>query len=315
MFDKGYAYKAPFTFKLTSSNPYSLTLNSKAEFVNKEKGLGIDWEHKFRHERNSVAGSLLCSNTKVETEVEFWPWARKFGMLRGKAAIKPTISLVTKETLFPHWDMYGEAEFKYHGIKRYFATIKLVKDFTMQKPTLKFTSLYKFKPNGVIAGASCTVDSAVPQAYLSSLEFLTGLMPRKDILVYLKHTAANLCYPGKITAGLFQSGSFEVDWPKKEKEGTKMETHKLRIQGAMELSLDLVDKNKIAGKIGTKVMTKEAITLQTMLDNDLKWTTALTYHPKKFINFILSEQVDLQKFKSNPKGGFYNCGFTIELLC
>ena len=209
MFDKGFSYKTPFTFKLTSANKYFMTINQKCEFVPKDSGLALDWEYKLRHERNCCAGSLLCANNKVETELEGWPCSKKKCVIKGKAGFMANTGELNPNEIFPYWKVYGDLELKYHGIKNFFGTLKLVKGYGVKVPSVTLTGLYRFKPQGIITGASCTIDTNVEKPWIKPFEFLIGYMHKKNNLIYLKHSAVNTSYPGKITAGLFKSCAFD----------------------------------------------------------------------------------------------------------
>lgn len=322
MFDKGYAYKAPFTFKLDANTSYNLGWNYKGEFVKEEDNLDIDWEYKFRYHKHTSLCSILFSNLKAEAEAEFWALPKRHSVFKCKLGAKPkgkgkegSEDVGASEEALPYWNIYTDAEVKYHGVKHLYTSIKLAKDYGVQVPTAKLSAIYKLKPQGIIMGASCTLDSAVEKPSLSPLEFLVGLMPHRNMLFYLKHTANKLVFPGKFTAGLFRAGIVEITWPKTKKDQIINKVYQYRVQTAAEASVDMADENKYKARAGFKVMSKKAMTFQTMLDNEFKWVSALTYRPSAKLNFILSSLFDIAKFKKDPKGGFYDCGFTIELLC
>jgi len=317
MFDKGYAYKAPFAFKLHANTSHNLGWDYKGDFVEKEEGVKIDWEYKFRHHKHTSLCSILFSNLKAEAEAEFWTLPKRHSIFKYKLGAKPKNEDLSKssEEAFPYWDIYTDAEVKYHGVKHLYTSIKLAKDYGVTVPTVKLSAIYKLKPQGIIMGASCTLDSKVEKPSISPIELLLGLIPHKNMLFYLKHTANKLVFPGKFTAGLFRAGIIEITWPKTKKDTVVNKVYQYRVQTAAEVSVDMVNENKLNARTGFKVLSKKAVTFQTMFDNQLKWISALTYRPSDKLNFILSSQFDVAKFKKDPKGGFYDCGFTIELLC
>lgn len=45
----------------------------KTEFAPKEKGLGVDWEYKFKYERDGKMASFLGAANKAEIEGEYLP--------------------------------------------------------------------------------------------------------------------------------------------------------------------------------------------------------------------------------------------------
>lgn len=325
MFDKGYSHKAPLTFKLNANTSYNLGFNYKGDFVRKDDNLDIDWECKFRHHKPSSLCSILFSNLKSEAEAEFWSLPKRYSVFKAKLGIMPKGEgkkseegkggeMGRKEPA-PQWDVYTDAEVKYHGIKHFYGAVKLMKNYGVPVPTAKITGVYKIKPQGVIIGANCTVDSEAKKPYITPLELLVGLMPQKSTLVYLKHGAKDLKFPGKFTAGLYRAGAVEVTWAKTKGDKVINKVYQYRVETAAEASIDMADENKRKGRAGFKVLTKKAITFQTMLDDELKWKSALTYKPSMKMNFVLSSQLDFAKFKKNKKGGFYDCGFTVELLC
>jgi len=313
MFDKGYSYKAPLTFKMNSKPSYNVGFNYKGDLIMRDDELKVDWEYKFRYNKPKFLASILCSNSKVEIENECWCPPKKNSILKTKLRVEPKIEEKKSGDLLP-WDTYADAEFKYHGIKRFYGTLKLAKDSSVRIPTVKFTGLYKLKPQGIILGGSCTYDSKIDRPSFNPLEFLVGLMPNKNMLLYLKHRAVNLAFPGKVTAGIYKAQTIEVSWTKTKKDQTVNKVYQYNVQTAAEASIDMDKKNEIDAKVGMKVTTKKAVTLQTMIDHDLRWLSALTYRPSPKLNFVLSSLLDFAKFKKDPNQGFYNCGFTVELL-
>jgi hypothetical protein len=298
---------------MNSKPSYNVGFNYKGEFITKDDDLNIDWEYKFRYNRPKCLASILCSNSKVEVEAEYWCLPKKEYVLKTKLGLMPGTEDMKESKILP-WNTYNDAEFKYHGIKHFYGALKLAKDYKVNKPTVKLTGLYKLKPQGIILGGSCTYDSKAPQFSLEPLELLVGLMPNKNMLFYLKHSATNFNFKGTVTAGLFKAGAIELSWPKTKKDQVVNKVYQYKVQAAAEASLDMVDSKKIKMRAGMKVMTKKAVTFQTMIDNKLNWLSALTYHPSSKLNFVLSSQLSFSKFNKDPNGGFYDCGFTVELL-
>jgi len=313
MFDRGYSYKAPFTFKMNSKPSYNIGFNYKGELITRDDDLNFDWEYKFRYNKPKSLASILCSNSKVEIEGECWRLPKRNSILKTKLGVKPKTEEKKVDDLL-HWDIYTDAEFKYHGIKRFYGTLKLVKDYDVNMPTVKLTGLYRLKPQGIILGGSCTYDRKEERPSFNPLEFLVGLMPNKNMLLYLKHRAVNFAFPGKVTAGVYKAQTVELSWAKTKKDQIVDKVYQYNVQAAAEASIDMNKNNEIESKVGMKVATKKALTFQTMIDHKLKWISALTYRPSPKLNFVLSSLLDFSNFKKDPKEGFYNCGFTVELL-
>lgn len=315
MFDKGYSHNTAFTFKMNSKPSYNVGFNYKGEFLTNSDELGFDWEYKFRHNRANGITSILCSNAKVEAEAELWGKPRKLGNIKGKLAFKPKTGKEKGDDLLKALDTNAEIEMKYHGIKHFYGSLKIAKAFGVPFPIAKLTGLYKLKPQGIIMGASCTLDRTVQQPYFEPLELLVGVMPNKNTLLYLKHSATNFLFPGQFTAGAYKAGAIEITWPKTKKDQVVNKVYQYKVETAAEASINMINPNAISARMGMKLLTKKAITFQTMFDSNLIWRSALNYRPSTKLNFALSNQLDFKKFKENPKKGFYRSGFTIELLC
>eukprot|EP00826_Nyctotherus_ovalis_P041006 TRINITY_DN4084_c0_g3_i1.p1 TRINITY_DN4084_c0_g3~~TRINITY_DN4084_c0_g3_i1.p1 ORF type:complete len:336 (+),score=103.35 TRINITY_DN4084_c0_g3_i1:74-1081(+) len=315
IFDKGYAYSAPFTFKMSADTSYDMGFNYKGEFVHKDDKLDIDWEYKFRYNYPSCLASVLFSNKKAELESECWSHPKKYTGFKAKLGIKPKEKEGSSEGLLKYWDINSEAEIKYRGIKHFYGSLKLAKAYDSNLPAVTVAGVYKIKPQGMLLGASCTFDEKAPKPFVKPLELLLGLKPHKNMLLYVKHSTANTIYPGKFTAGMYRAGAIEIVWPKMKQDKIIDKVYQYRVQTAAEGSIDMQNDNEIKGKVGIKVLTKRAVTFQTMLDSDKKWSSAFTYRPSTKLNFIFSGQVDFKKYKKNPKKGFSDCGFTMELSC
>lgn len=322
MFDKGYSYKAPFTFKMNSKPTYNVGFNYKGEFLMKDDNLGIDWEYKFRHNRANGLSSILCSNGKVEAEAELWGTPRKIGLVKGKLGFKPKAGLEEEKDVIKALDVNSEVEIKHHGIKHFYGSLKVAKAFGVPYPTVKLAGVYKLKSQGVIMGVNCILDKTVEKPFFKPLELLVGVMPNKNSLFYIKHTAINLLFPGKFTAGAYKAGAIEIAWPKTKNNQVINKVYQYKVQAAAEASIDRIATSelsareiKINARMGIKLLTKKAIMYQTMFDSNLVWQSALTYRPSAKLNFVLSNRLEFKKFKENPKRGFYSSGFTVELFC
>eukprot|EP00826_Nyctotherus_ovalis_P053896 TRINITY_DN7034_c0_g3_i2.p1 TRINITY_DN7034_c0_g3~~TRINITY_DN7034_c0_g3_i2.p1 ORF type:complete len:341 (-),score=33.14 TRINITY_DN7034_c0_g3_i2:182-1204(-) len=326
MLDKGHLHNSPFAFKLNANTFHNFGLNYKGEFTKQDNGLGIDWEYIFRYSRSNGFGSILCSNSRVEGEGEFWFSHKRRSVFKAKLGVESNLKLNEGkrkaqkfkkdnkwEEPLREWNIYADTEFKYHKIKHFYGSIKLIKDSKSDSPTVKVAGIYKLKPQNIIMGGSLTLDRTIPKPSFNPIELLIGAAPHKNLLYYLKHSAINFIFPGKFTAGVYRAGAVEVTWPKIKKDQVINKVYQYRVQAAAEAFLDMVKDCKIKVRGGVKLVGKKGTTLQTIVDHDLTWTTAFTYRPIPKLSFTLSGQLDLAKPKKDPKKGFSDCGFTIEL--
>lgn len=314
MFDTGYSHNAPFAFKLNAKTSHNSEFNYKGDFIKQDNGLGIDWEYRFRYNRPSSFGSILCSNSKVEGEGEFWLSPKRHSVFKAKLGVESKRDSKWEESL-PEWNVYANTELKYHSIKHLYASINLIKGNKRNSPTVKLAGIYKLKLRNMIVGGSLTLDKTVPRPFLNPIELLIGAAPHKDSLYYLKHSAINFIFPGKFTAGVYRAGAVEVSWPKAKRDQVVGRVYQCRVQAAAEASLDMVKDCKIKVRGGVKLVSKEGTGLQTTVDHDLAWTTAFAYRPTPKLSFILSSRLDLAKPKEDSKKRLGDCGFTVELSC
>ena len=169
------------------------------------------------------------------------------------------------------------------------------------------------KTNKLIFGSSYTLNPKLPLPLPYPLELLVVYMPKKYSIAYLKYNLLYNDLPGKLIIGIYKDGNFDLKWPKKGKAGTKDKVIKCTIQGVEESTVHIKNLD-IDFKFGFKIAARKIGTLQTAIDSNFKWTSAFTYNAIKKLNFVLSSQLDFAKFVNNPKGGFYDYGFTVDFL-
>ncbi len=293
----------------------------KTEFAMTDKGVRPDWEFKFRKDKANVAGSILCNTKKAEVEFEYEPLGLKTAESFLKLRLKESLSTnpnpndpAAANKLWPYmryWNMETEGEAKFTFTPELGHTLKLNYDGKTMVPKAKFTTLFNRKP--WLMGVNYNFDFGHPK-YTNLLEVLLGGNPYKNFTTYIKHAVAGFNYPGLLTVGLHDKETFEMNWDKKTKNGTKNKAYRCPAEFALEASTDLTKVTDAFSARGAfKISSGPKYTIQMMCDSAFRIGSAFTYVPKRGFKFIWSDQIDAKTLITNPQKFEYAYGFTFEL--
>lgn len=323
LFDKGYSYKVPLTFKVDAKDKYFFNYIHKSELNNSDKGILHDYEYKVKYEKNAKMLSFLGSNKKFEIEGEVNPQCAKCKdknlKIKGKHTFTPkALEAEVKDAeeekkwaLFKNYDVAHEIEAKFSCCEKLGNSIKLNCSNKCFVPKVTLTSLLTYKP--MLFGLNYVFDHTA-QKMTSFIEGLIGIVPQDNFMAYIKASSSGLEKPEKIGLGIHGKSQFNATCETKTKDGVASETCTLPAEFGAEASVNLKKNNEFEGRIGGKLTYGSDYTLQSMFSHDFKLTSAFTFAPKKGFKLIWSDQLDTKKLFTNPKDGIdYKYGFTAEV--
>jgi hypothetical protein len=83
---------------------------------------------------------------------------------------------------------------------------------------------------------------------------------------------------------------------------------------AADATVDPLDVGKFTARLGSKCSLGKDYTMQFMVDQDFKVSSAFSYAPLPNFKFTWSDNCDCKKLINDPAKGFYTYGFTVEFL-